>query len=184
MSGAGGLTLLIGGARAGKSDLAMSLASKRGGPVAFVATARASDEEMAERIRQHRADRPSEWTTIEEPLDLEGALGRAGDGATAIVDCLTLWVSNLLEDGCDDEEVVARAERAAERARDRSGATIAVTNEVGSGIVPMHPLSRRYRDLLGRVNAIWASRASRAVLVVAGRVVPLADPSSLEAGGG
>ena len=180
----GGLTLLIGGARAGKSDVAMSLASRAGAAVTFVATARASDEEMAERIRRHRADRPSGWSTIEEPLDLEDALERAGDRATTIVDCLTLWVSNLLEDGCDDDEVVARAERAAERARDRAGATIAVTNEVGAGIVPMHPLARRYRDLLGRVNAIWSVRASRAVLVVAGRVVPLADPSTLEAGGG
>lgn len=179
-----GLTLLIGGARAGKSDLAMSLASKEDAPVVFIATARASDEEMAERIRRHRLERPSAWTTIEEPLDLEDALGRAADGATAIMDCLTLWVSNLLEDGCDDEEVTARAEAAADRARDRAGLTIAVTNEVGAGIVPMHPLARRYRDLLGRVNAIWAGRASRAVLVVAGRVMPLADPSILEAGDG
>ena len=179
-----GLTLLIGGARAGKSDLAMSLAARAGEPVAFVATARASDEEMAERIRLHRAGRPAAWTTIEEPLDLEGALVGVADGTTAIVDCLTLWVSNLLEDGCDDEEVAARAEGAAERARARPGVTIAVTNEVGAGVVPMHPLARRYRDLLGRVNAIWAARASRTLLVVAGRVVPLADPSGLEDGHG
>lgn len=174
------LTLLIGGARAGKSDLAMSLADREGAPVAFVATGRPSDEEMAERIARHRAARPASWSTIEEPLDLEAALEEVPHGATAIVDCLTLWVSNLMEEGHDDEEVAARGERAADRARDREGATIAVTNEVGGGIVPMHPLSRRYRDLLGRVNGIWADRASRALLVVAGQVLPLADPSSVE----
>lgn len=173
------LTLLLGGARAGKSGLAMSLARELGASVAFVATARASDEEMAERIERHRAERPEAWTTIEEPVDLEGALGGVAPGATAIVDCLTLWVSNLLEDGCSDGEVLARAETAAEAAREREGETIAVTNEVGAGIVPMHPLSRRYRDLLGQVNAVWAARASRAALVVAGRVLPLGDPATL-----
>ena len=181
------LTLLIGGARAGKSDLAVALAERAGKPVSFVATARAIDEEMADRIERHRAERPSGWVTVEAPVDLRGALGRVPEGATAIVDCLTLWVSNLLEDGCDDEEVVARAEAAAEAARARDGRTIAVTNEVGAGIVPMHPLSRRYRDLLGRVNAIWASRASRALLVVAGRVLPLEEgwvPLDEEAGRG
>lgn len=178
------LTVLIGGARAGKSGLAASLAAATGRSVAFIATGRPGDGEMAERIERHRAERPEGWTTIEEPVDLSGALAAVPDEATAIVDCLTLWVSNLMEDGCDDEEVVARAEEAAEEAAGRPGPTIVVTNEVGGGIVPMHPLSRRYRDLLGRVNSVWAARATRAALVVAGRVLPLEDASILEADGG
>jgi adenosyl cobinamide kinase/adenosyl cobinamide phosphate guanylyltransferase len=177
-----GLTLLVGGAGAGKSLLAVRLAAARGGPVVVVATAEPRDEEMAERIRRHRALRPPEWETVEEPVDLEGALASVHRGALALVDCLTLWVSNLLERGCSDLEVLGRAERAAALAASRPGGTVAVTNEVGSGVVPMGSLARRYRTLLGRVNAVWAEAAERAALVVAGHVVPLSRPESVWGG--
>jgi adenosylcobinamide kinase/adenosylcobinamide-phosphate guanylyltransferase len=173
------LTVLLGGARSGKSALAQRLAGGWGGPVTVVATGQARDAEMAERIARHRAARPPGWRTVEEPLELEAALAAAGGDACVVVDCLTLWVSNLLEGGLADEEVDARARTAAAAAAARFAPTVAVSNEVGSGIVPADPLSRRYRDLLGQVNAVWAAAADRVLLLVAGRAVPLADPVEL-----
>jgi adenosylcobyric acid synthase len=125
---------------------------------------------MAARIAAHRAERPGEWTTVEEPLRLREAL-EAAEG-TVVVDCLSLWVANLLE---ADMEIDAEAAAvAASRSR-----TIAVSNEVGLGIVPATPLGRTYRDVLGRVNAAWAAAAQTTLLVVAGRALPLASPWEL-----
>ncbi len=174
------LTLLLGGAAAGKSRLAVRLAADRGGPVVVIATAEARDEEMAERILRHRAARPPEWLTIEAPVDLEAALASAPENAIALVDCLTLWVSNLVERGLSDEAVIDRAARAAGLAASRSAGTIAVTNEVGAGVVPANALARRYRDLLGRVNTVWAEAADRTALVVAGRLLPLSGPEMID----
>jgi adenosyl cobinamide kinase/adenosyl cobinamide phosphate guanylyltransferase len=157
------ITLLIGGARSGKSALALRLAE---GEVVFIATAEPGDAEMAERIERHRAERPASWHTVEEPVDLAGALRSAPPDACVVIDCLTLWVANTM-----DEE---RAREAAAVAASRPGATIAITNEVGMGIVPANELAREYRDLLGRVNAIWAEAAERVLLVVAGRTLELA----------
>ena len=168
-----GLSLLIGGARAGKSSLAARLAYKTGLPVTFVATAEAGDEEMKQRIARHRAERPAEWITLEEPVALIRAIARAGPDGTVIVDCLTLWVSNLILAGHDDEEVQKRAEEAATLAAGRAGDTLVVTNEVGLGVHPNSELGRRFRDLLGRVNAIWADQAEEVLLVVAGRAMTL-----------
>ena len=167
-----GVRLLIGGARAGKSTLAARLAASTGLPVTFVATAEALDEEMALRVARHRAERPETWTTVEEPLDLAGALDAAG-GDAVIVDCLTLWVSNLVASGLADDEVEGRATEAAALAARRRSPTFVVTNEVGLGIVPASELGRRFRDLLGRVNAIWVSEAAEVLLVVAGRALKL-----------
>jgi adenosylcobinamide kinase / adenosylcobinamide-phosphate guanylyltransferase len=154
------LVLLLGGARSGKSKLALDLAERAGAPVVFIATGTAGDEEMAERIEAHKQERPGDWTTIEEPVELERALTSVPAGTTAIVDCLTLWVSNALEvDGSS----------AARLAAARDGLTIAVSNEVGLGIVPDNALARRYRDALGRVNASWADAADEVYLVVAGK---------------
>lgn len=164
------LVVLLGGARSGKSALAVRLAAERGAPVTFVATAQAGDEEMAERIRRHRRERPAEWSTIEEPLDLVAAVERAPASDTLVVDCLSLWIANVLETVDDVED---RAEAAAATAAARSGLTVAVSNEVGLGIVPATPLGRRYRDVLGRVNTIWADVADEALLVVAGRALRL-----------
>jgi adenosyl cobinamide kinase/adenosyl cobinamide phosphate guanylyltransferase len=170
-----GLVLLTGGARSGKSRLAVRLASRSGAPVVVIATAEARDEEMAERIRRHRAKRPPGWVTVEEPIDLERALVRASEDACALVDCLTLWIANLMERAFSDVEIEERARKAASVAAARAAPTIAVTNEVGSGIVPANALARRYADVLGRVNLAWAEEADRVLLVVSGRVLPLSD---------
>jgi adenosylcobinamide kinase / adenosylcobinamide-phosphate guanylyltransferase len=172
------LTVLLGGARSGKSRLAVRLAESDGRPVTFIATAEPRDAEMADRIARHRAERPDTWSTREDPRDLEGALGAVPGGTTAIVDCLTLWVSNLVEGGESDREVLERARATARLAHDRAGAVIAVTNEVGSGIVPMTALGRRFQDLLGEVNTAWVEAADRAGLMVAGRVLWLPQPMS------
>jgi adenosyl cobinamide kinase/adenosyl cobinamide phosphate guanylyltransferase len=173
------LVLLLGGARSGKSALAVRLAGASGRPVVFVATGEAGDEEMAARIERHRADRPLDWLTVEEPLDLARALADADAGACVLVDCLSLWVANLIEAGLADEDVAARAHEAASLAAARDAPTIAVGNEVGLGIVPVSELGRRYRDVLGRVNATWAAAADEAALVVAGRLLALAPAAGL-----
>jgi adenosyl cobinamide kinase/adenosyl cobinamide phosphate guanylyltransferase len=168
-----GLTLLLGGARAGKSVAASTMASRWDGPVVVIATAEARDDEMAERIRRHRAHRPPEWTTVEEPVDLEAALSDLPPNACALVDCLTLWVSNLMESGLTDDDIDEKSAKAAAIAAARTSPTIVVSNEVGWGIVPADPQTRRYRDALGRVNAAWADASARALLVVAGKTLPL-----------
>jgi len=165
------MTLLLGGAASGKSRSAAALAARTGRSVTVIATAEALDDEMAARIARHRRERPQGWAVIEEPLDLTGAVERAR-GAT-IVDCLTLWVSNLLGDDLGDEEIADRAAAAAKACAARPEPTIVISNEVGSGIVPMHPLARQYRDVLGRVNAMFADEADVVALMVAGRAVRL-----------
>jgi adenosylcobinamide kinase / adenosylcobinamide-phosphate guanylyltransferase len=179
------LTLLLGGARSGKSALAVRAAGAWDGPVEVVVTAEARDAEMAARIRRHRDGRPAGWRTVEAPRELEAALRAAAPGALVVVDCLTLWVSNLMELGLDDAAVERRAREAAALAAARAAATLAISNEVGSGIVPVAALARRYRDLLGQVNATWAAAADQALLLVAGRALPLQDPvAALGAAGG
>jgi adenosylcobinamide kinase/adenosylcobinamide-phosphate guanylyltransferase len=166
------LTVLIGGARSGKSALALRLAVDAE-QVVFVATAEARDEEMAERIERHRRERPAGWRVVEEPVALREAIEAAPPAGCVVVDCLSLWVSNLLEAGLADEAVKTEAERTARAAADRPGATVVVSNEVGLGVVPATPLGRRYRDVLGRVNATFAAAADEALFVVAGRTLPL-----------
>lgn len=161
------LTFLLGGARSGKSALAVELASQWDGPVTVVATAQAGDAEMADRIERHREERPTGWTTVEEPVDLVSALEVVPAGAAVVVDCVSLWVANVL-----DQDVEALNERAVAAAQQRARA-IVVSNEVGLGIVPVSQLGRRYRDVLGRVNAQWAAAADEALLVVAGKMLRL-----------
>jgi adenosyl cobinamide kinase/adenosyl cobinamide phosphate guanylyltransferase len=163
------LTFLLGGARSGKSALALRLAARHD-EVVFVATGEARDDEMTARIERHRAERPAHWRTVEEPLRLRAAIEAAPPDACLVVDCLSLWVANLLEAGEPVDDGVAGV------ATSRPGPTIAVSNEVGMGLVPTTPLGREYRDVLGRVNATWAAAADRAYLVVAGRALPLEDP--------
>jgi adenosylcobinamide kinase / adenosylcobinamide-phosphate guanylyltransferase len=170
-----GLTLLLGGARSGKSALAVRRARGCSGPVVFIATGEAGDREMRERIARHRAERPEEWTTLEAPVELAGALTAAPSEAAVVVDCLSLWVANLIGRGVAEPSVERRAAEAAALAARRNGPTIAVSNEVGMGVVPAYEQGRRYRDLLGRVNATWAAQAEEAALVVAGRLLPLRE---------
>ena len=157
------LVVYVGGARSGKSRLAVERAAASGAPVVFVATGEAGDDEMAERIARHRAERPAGWRTVEEPLELGAALRDAPADATVLVDCLSLWVANG-----------GGGAAAVEAAAARPALTIAVTNEVGLGIVPVNALARAYRDDLGRVNAAWVAAADEAYFVVAGRTLRLA----------
>jgi adenosylcobinamide kinase / adenosylcobinamide-phosphate guanylyltransferase len=167
------LTFLLGGARSGKSSLAVQLAREWEGPVSFIVTAEARDEEMAQRIRLHREARPVEWQTIEEPVELGAALQSVPANSAAVVDCVSLWVANLMEHAVGEDDIEALARTAAELAAERSAATVVVSNEVGLGVVPPSELGRRYRDVLGRVNALWAAAADEAAFVIAGRMLPL-----------
>lgn len=166
-----GFVLVLGGARSGKSELALRQAVEAARPVTFIATATPGDEEMAERIERHRDSRPGEWTTIEAPLDVCAAVGAAAGGDFVIVDCLTLWVSNLLGAGRTPAEITAMAGEAARWMARRDG--VVVTNEVGLGVVPANELARTFRDVLGEVNKIFAGWAERALLMVAGRALDL-----------
>ena len=175
----GELILLLGGARAGKSAAAERLA-QAGRRVLFIATAEALDEEMVRRIAAHRARRPSAWDTLEEPLDPGAAASPILDRYdTVVLDCLTLWVNNLLlrhPDGSGAEAAILEATGALLELTERSTATwIVISNEVGLGVVPPSPLGRTYRDALGRVNQLVAARANRVYLMVAGLTLELKE---------
>jgi adenosylcobinamide kinase/adenosylcobinamide-phosphate guanylyltransferase len=167
------LVVLIGGARAGKSVLAVERASRWQGPVAYVATAEALDDEMRARIARHRAERPQTWTTVEEPLELRQKLESLHAETYAVVDCLTLWVSNLLERSQTEQAIVAEASAVAEVCATRAAPVVVVSNEVGLGIVPATPAGRSFRDVLGSVNKAFVARANDAFLVVAGGTLRL-----------
>jgi adenosylcobinamide kinase / adenosylcobinamide-phosphate guanylyltransferase len=159
------ITLVLGGARSGKSRYAEGLLTALPPPRIYVATAQALDDEMAARIAAHRARRDAGWETVEAPHDLTGALSAAPKDAAMLIDCLTLWLSNrMLADAHVDAEIEALENALAQRL----GAAVLVSNEVGSGIVPDNALARRFRDLQGRLNQRLAARADRVVLLVAG----------------
>jgi adenosylcobinamide kinase/adenosylcobinamide-phosphate guanylyltransferase len=167
------LTLVTGGARAGKSRHAISLMDCER-PVTYIATAEALDEDMRSRIARHRAERPTRWTTAEAPVKLASAVRLAPPSDGVIIDCLTLWVSNLLlraadGDGGSEPWYPAReVEEMLDALGTRQAPVVVVTNEVGLGVVPPTPLGRAYRDALGRVNQQVAEAAARVLFVVAG----------------
>jgi adenosyl cobinamide kinase/adenosyl cobinamide phosphate guanylyltransferase len=169
------ITFLVGGARSGKSALAVEVGRRHEGPVVFVATCPPLDDDLAARIARHRKMRP-DWPTIEEPVALASAVEKADRDALMIVDCLTVWVSNLMLRGDGEPEVTGAAGAFAGALLDRNGPAVVVSNEVGSGVHPEGELGRHYRDLLGRVNQIVAAAADSTLLVVAGRVLRLQDP--------
>ena len=161
------MILVGGGSRSGKSNHALGLARRRGGRLAFIATAEARDEEMRERIAIHRTERSTEFVTIEEPIELADALESHAQSFDAIViDCLTLWLSNLLADARRD--VVAETGRLLRVAAAQDALIVLVTNEVGCGIVPENALARRFRDLAGRINQEAAVTASEVYWMVFG----------------
>ena len=163
-------TLILGGARSGKTRRALALGETF--PERFyIATAEALDDEMAARIARHRDERGAAWTTIEAPLDLPAAmLSVVSPGAVCVVDCLTLWLSNLIGAGCEVEGATAELCRAIEAA---PASLVMVSNEVGLGLVPPYPLGRVYRDLLGRANQRLAAAADEVYFLVAGLPVEL-----------
>lgn len=161
-----GLVLVLGGARSGKSAYAERLVAESGLEPFYVATAEAGDAEMAERIERHRAGRDPRFKTIEAPDRLEDVMkAEAGEGRALLVDCLTLWLSNLIGRGADIE---ARAGALCETARKAKGLRVFVSNEVGLGLVPETALGRRFRDTQGRLNQQMAAAADRVVLMAAG----------------
>ena len=158
------MTLVLGGARSGKSRHAEALVAALPPPWTYIATAEPRDAEMRGRIAEHRARRAAAWITVEAPLDLVSALRDAGE-RPALVDCLTLWLTNLMLGGHD----VAAATAALEAALDARGvATVLVANEVGLGIVPDNALGRAFRDAAGCLNQHLATRADRVLFMVAG----------------
>ena len=194
----GALLFVTGGARSGKSRFAVRLAeaeARRGRPVVFVATMEVLDDELRERVARHRAARPPGWSTVEAPLSPASALGGAPEEACVLLDCLSLWLSNLLL--AAPEAADASGERGPPEALDpqlrarlesrigadveillraiaqRLGATIVVSNEVGGGVVPPSPLGRLFRDVMGSANQQVAAAADRAWLLVAGRALEL-----------
>jgi adenosylcobinamide kinase / adenosylcobinamide-phosphate guanylyltransferase len=158
------LTLVIGGARSGKSRHAESLIAAAKPPWTYIATAEPGDEEMAARISAHRARRGSDWCTIEAPRDIPDALARY-ETTPVLVDCLTLWLSNLMLAHADIDEEIGRLEKALLAMR---APVVVVANEVGLGIVPEHPLGRQFRDWQGILNQRMAAQADRVILMVAG----------------
>jgi adenosylcobinamide kinase / adenosylcobinamide-phosphate guanylyltransferase len=158
--------LVLGGARSGKSNYARSLAEASGRAPVFVATARAGDAEMAERIARHRAERAAHWRLVEEPLALVEALAReAARDRIVLVDCVTFWLANLLFEGADLD---GETERLAACVAGLAGPAIFVANEVGLGIVPGTPIGRTFRDAQGRLNQRLAQSCNHVVLVAAG----------------
>jgi adenosylcobinamide kinase/adenosylcobinamide-phosphate guanylyltransferase len=159
------LTLVLGGARSGKSRYAESLVTACPPPWIYVATAEALDEEMRARIAEHRARRGADWRTVEAPRDLAEALQQNSAGGAVLVDCLTLWLSNLM---LADADIAAESARLEAVLASLAGPLVIVSNEVGFGIVPDNALARRFRDAQGRLNQRIAARADRVVLMVAG----------------
>ena len=168
------ITLVLGGVRSGKSRYVQLLAA-RVSPVAFVATARPSDGEMQLKIKRHQAERPREWRTIEEPLDLDRVLAEEGlNYPIVVVDCLTLYAANLLEaENGDLNAIEQRLQRLYAALRSVPCSVALVSNEVGSGVVPPSPVGRKYRDLLGEINQRIADAADNVLFMVAGLPIVL-----------
>ena len=164
---------ITGGARSGKSRLAEELVQRHGAPFLYVATGTAGDGEMAERIARHRARRGSDWQTIEEPLDLRGVLaGHDGWFGATLVDCVTLWLTNLLfARGEEPGPVLEEVRRLASLLPELQSPVILVSNEVGMGIVPENRLARTFRDLAGEANEILAAAADEVHVTFSG--IPL-----------
>ncbi|HUD27067.1 MAG TPA: bifunctional adenosylcobinamide kinase/adenosylcobinamide-phosphate guanylyltransferase [Burkholderiaceae bacterium] len=181
--------LIVGGARSGKSGLAAQRAAQSGLAVVYLATARAEDPEMARRVAHHRTHRPLHWTSVEEPLYLAAALRRcAAAGTCVLVDCLTLWLSNLFFAGRAAAQAEAGEAIDCPLLADQTGAlldglpalpgrVILVSNEVGSGIVPMNALGRIFADEQGRLNQRVAAASDRVTLTVAGLPLELKGPA-------
>ncbi|MGD7653975.1 MAG: bifunctional adenosylcobinamide kinase/adenosylcobinamide-phosphate guanylyltransferase [Verrucomicrobiales bacterium] len=185
------LVLTTGGGRSGKSAYAQAMAEALPGPRAFVATCPVIDDEMRHRIAKHRRDRAGkDWTTIEEPEDLVAAIRSAAGHGVVLVDCLTLWVNNLMYaaelrgERLTEAMVAARCRDVLAAAREHGGTVVFVTNEVGMGIVPEHAGARHFRDLAGRVNQVIAADCDEVFLLVCGQPLrikggePVSKPSA------
>jgi adenosylcobinamide kinase/adenosylcobinamide-phosphate guanylyltransferase len=169
------ITLITGGSRSGKSAFAQGLAEEQGGTRLFLATCPVTDREMEDRIQRHRKDRQEgNWDTIEETVDVAGQLRSAAGYDIVLIDCLTLWVNNLMYEAAQENAVLSedlvteQADHLVLAAREYPGEVIMVTNEVGQGIVPGNKAARQYRDLVGRCNQCVGLAADRVFLVSCG----------------
>lgn len=163
------IVFVTGGARSGKSMFAQSFVEKWDGPLLYVATAQPLDHEMLSRVQKHKEDRGPRWETLEEPLDLPAALKKAERFGGALIDCLTLWLSNLMCLSDLHEKLVSEAiSKFLLALEDFSGSLCLVTNEVGSGIVPENAMARLFRDAAGKLNQDVAARATEAYLIASG----------------
>jgi adenosylcobinamide kinase / adenosylcobinamide-phosphate guanylyltransferase len=174
------IILVTGGSRSGKSAHALDIAQRLEGPRAFVATCPALDDEMRARIQKHRqARQQAGWRTIEETVDLPAALAQTGDCRIVLVDCLTLWVNNLLYEAdqagraMEESDIQKHCEAVLRAGASLAGTVIFVTNEVGWGIIPENALARRFRDLSGRCNTVMATGADEVIMVVCGLPIQL-----------
>jgi len=168
-----GCTLLLGGARSGKSDLAVKLGMAFDGDVVLAATAEAGDDDMADRIARHQAERPTDWGLVESPMLSAAEVASIDADSLLIVDCITLLVSNLLLANTSETQIVEHASILSHALISRSGPTIVISNEVGLGVHPNSELGRQFRDVLGRYNRRIADRAEATLFVAAGRVTTL-----------
>jgi len=168
------LTLVLGGAASGKSAFAEGLAKAGGQPATYIATAQAFDDEMAQKIARHKAQRGAGWHTIEEPLDLPRALAQAPKGQPILIDCATLWLTNVI---LGDHDLLQHQQDALAAIASAPGPVVIVSNEVGYGLVPENALSRRSRNAQGRLNQDLARRADLVVTIMAG--LPLVLKGSL-----
>ena len=163
------ITFITGGARSGKSAFAEARALQAGGKRAYLATAQALDPEMQDRIERHRKRRGDAWDTFEEPLAVAELVRRlSGRYDVLLLDCLTLWLSNVMARTSEDKDISARIEDLAAALQTYSGTVLVVSNEVGLGIVPDNPLARRFRDLAGSLNQAIAAIADEAYLLASG----------------
>lgn len=160
------LVLVLGGARSGKSRFALDRASSLGPPFVFVATAEERDPEMAARIARHREDRAGDWRTIEEPTRIDDVLRIEGSGVV-LIDCLTLWLANVMESA--DPDITGAIDDLVASFANRKAAVVVVSNEVGLGIVPENALAREFRDMAGIMNRQVAEIATELYMVVAGQ---------------
>lgn len=165
----GKITFILGGARSGKSSYAIQLAKESGSKVAFVATCSPRDGEMRKRIENHKRCRPSQWATFEEFKELSVLLKKIGSKFNlVIVDCLTLFISNLLLEGYDNAAIVDSVNRMIKTLQSLKCKSVIVANEVGLGIVPENSLARRFRDLAGKINQLLGRKADEVFFMVAG----------------
>jgi len=176
------IILITGGARSGKSSFAETRAEETGRSLLYIATCPLIDAEMEDRIRRHRERRAARgWKTVEEPVDVAGALLKNGEGQTTVVDCLTLWINNLMyeaqrrEESFTEENIVFHCRQLILACQEINGTVLFVSNEVGMGIVPDNETARRYRDIAGRCNQEMAAAAKEVVLLISGIPLVLKD---------
>jgi adenosylcobinamide kinase/adenosylcobinamide-phosphate guanylyltransferase len=162
------IIFITGGCRSGKSRYALEFANRHFSEKCYLATAEPLDEEMARRVENHRKARGPEWRTLEEPIEIVDRIRHGTGTGVILLDCITLWLSNLLLRGDDDQRIMEELDRFIEALRESPGSFIIVSNEVGMGIVPADPLSRRFRDLSGTANQRIARQANTVIFMASG----------------